>query len=139
MRGEGSGYLRIRLKCCVLMKQIMYRLHAKVKVRLKEVSFDDQGERSESTQLVETTVGRILLWSIVPEGLPFKLIDRPLTKKAISGLLNSCYRTLGTKDTVIFADQLMYTGYKYATTSAISIGLNDLVVPAEKRGNYCES
>jgi len=109
-------------------------LHARVKVRLKEVSFDDQGERSESTKLIETTVGRILLWSVVPEGLPFKLIDRPLTKKAISSLLNSCYRTLGTKATVIFADQLMYTGYKYATTSAISICLNDLVVPAEKRG-----
>ncbi|EKE00690.1 MAG: hypothetical protein ACD_21C00291G0001, partial [uncultured bacterium] len=108
-------------------------LHARVKVRLKEVSFDDHGKRCESTKIVETTVGRILLWNIVPEGLPFKLIDRPLTKKAVSSLLNNCYRTLGTKATVIFADQLMYTGYKYATYSAISICLDDLVVPEEKQ------
>ncbi len=107
-------------------------LQAKIKVRIKEVAFDSAGKRSEENKLVATTVGRALLWDIVPEGLPFKFIDRPLTKKAVSSLLNNCYRILGTKSTVIFADQLMYTGYKYATYSAISIGLDDLVVPPEK-------
>ncbi len=109
-------------------------LQAKIKVRITEISFNEAGERSEERKLVETTVGRALLWDIVPEGLPFKLIDRPLTKKAVSSLLNNCYRTLGTKATVIFADQLMYAGYKYATISSISIGLDDLVVPEEKTG-----
>ncbi|HBC71284.1 MAG TPA: DNA-directed RNA polymerase subunit beta', partial [Coxiellaceae bacterium] len=109
-------------------------LHAKIKVRIKEVTFNDAGERSVSNKLTETTAGRAILWGIVPEGLPFKLIDRPLTKKVVSSLLNHCYRVLGTKATVIFADHLMYTGYKYATHSAISIGLDDFVVPKEKGG-----
>ena len=109
-------------------------LQAKIKVRIEEVAFGDDGVRSVNKNLIETTVGRAILWNIVPEGLPFKLIDRPLTKKVVSGLLNHCYRTLGTKATVIFADHLMYTGYKYATHSAISICLDDFVVPEEKGG-----
>ena len=108
-------------------------LHASIRVRIKEVVFTDDNKRCENVKTVTTTVGRILLWSVVPEGLPFKLIDLPLTKKVVSRLLNSCYRVLGTKATVVFADQLMYTGYKYATCSAISICLDDLVIPAEKR------
>jgi len=107
-------------------------LQARVKVRIKEVSFDEEGARKENLRLIETVVGRILLWGIVPEGMSFKLIDRPMTKKAVSVLLNTCYRQLGTKATVIFADQLMYTGYKYATRSSISICLDDLVVPEDK-------
>jgi DNA-directed RNA polymerase subunit beta' len=107
-------------------------LQAKIKVRIKEITFDENGERREDTKLINTTVGRAILWRIVPEGLEFKLIDRPLTKKVVSSLLNYCYRVLGTKPTVIFADQLMYTGYKYATYASISIGLDDLVVPKEK-------
>ena len=55
-----------------------------------------------------------------------------MTKKMISQLLNECYRQLGLKETVIFADQLMYTGFRYATYSGVSIGINDLVVPKEK-------
>lgn len=106
-------------------------LQAKIRVRIDEVTVDD-GKETTVTKLVDTTVGRAILWSIVPRGLSFKLIDRPLTKKAVSSLLNHCYRTLGTKPTVIFADQLMYSGYRYATYSAISIGLDDFVVPEEK-------
>jgi DNA-directed RNA polymerase subunit beta' len=65
--------------------------------------------------LVETTVGRALLSEILPEGLSFDLVNQDMTKKAISRLINACYRTLGLKETVIFADQLMYTGFHYAT------------------------
>lgn len=107
-------------------------LQAKVKVRIKEVILNEDGEKQESIRVVETTAGRALLWNIVPEGLPFKFVDRPMTKKAVSFLLNLCYRLLGTKTTVIFADHLMYTGYKYATTAAISICLDDLVIPEDK-------
>ncbi|MBU0744905.1 MAG: DNA-directed RNA polymerase subunit beta', partial [Gammaproteobacteria bacterium] len=109
-------------------------LHAKIKVRIKEVVVSENGDTTENIVLTDTTVGRAILWHIVPDGLTFKLINRPLTKKAVSGLLNHCYRILGPKSTVIFADQLMYTGYKYATYSSISIGLDDLVVPKEKEG-----
>ena len=106
-------------------------LHARIRVRIKEVVFENN-ESQENVKTVSTTVGRILLWNIMPQGLAFKLIDQPLTKKVISSLLNSCYRILGTKATAVFADRLMYMGYKYATESAISICLDDLVIPPEK-------
>jgi DNA-directed RNA polymerase subunit beta' len=107
-------------------------IHARIKVRIKETAIDENKHKQISVRLLETTAGRALLWEIVPEGLPFALIDKPLTNKVISSLLNICYRRLGIKATVIFADQLMYTGYRYATRSGISIGVNDLVVPESK-------
>lgn len=83
-------------------------------------------------RLVETTVGRALLSKILPQGLPFSLINRVLDSKAISHLINECYRRAGPKATVIFADQLMYTGFHYATQSGISLCVDDLQVPKEK-------
>lgn len=108
-------------------------LQARVKARIQEVTFDAEGNRQQKTKLVETTVGRILLWEIVPEGLTFELIDHTMTKKAISKLLNTCYRELGLKATVMFADHLMYTGFRYATVSGVSVGVDDLVVPSNKQ------
>lgn len=107
-------------------------LHARVDVRIKERLLDEVGNIEESERLINTAVGRILLWQIVPKGLPFTLIDQPMTKKAVTKLLDICYRNLGLKTTVIFADNLMYIGFRYATYSGISIGVNDLVVPREK-------
>jgi DNA-directed RNA polymerase subunit beta' len=107
-------------------------LHAKVKVRITETVIED-GKRSRKTGIVETTVGRALLAEILPEGLPFALVNTELTKKSISRLINSCYRHLGLKDTVIFADQLMYTGFRYATRAGVSIGIDDLVIPDAKK------
>ncbi|NVJ61851.1 MAG: DNA-directed RNA polymerase subunit beta', partial [Gammaproteobacteria bacterium] len=107
-------------------------LHAKVKVRLTQTDIDKKGNRTVSTSIVDTTVGRALLWEIVPEGLPFELINQTMTKKTISRLVNACYRRLGLKTSVIFADHLMYTGYKYATRSGASVGINDMEVPQVK-------
>nr|WP_275447074.1 DNA-directed RNA polymerase subunit beta' [Pseudoalteromonas sp. Of7M-16] len=108
-------------------------LHARVKVRLTETIVDEEtGERSEKTHIVDTTVGRAILSLIMPKGLPFELINRALGKKQISGLLNECYRRLGLKDTVVFADQVMYTGFHYAMKSGVSIGINDMVIPPTK-------
>src|SRR5690606_25043139 len=78
------------------------------------------------------TPGRCKLWEVVPRGLPFELINQSMTKTAISKLLNTCYRLLGTKQTCIFADQLMYLGFREATTSGASIGINDMVIPDAK-------
>ena len=108
-------------------------LHAKVKVRLRQVEIDEQRVRTEKVELVDTTVGRALLAEILPEGLPFELANIELTKKAISRLINACYRRLGLKDTVVFADQLMYTGFAYATRAGISIGIDDMKIPDEKK------
>ncbi len=107
-------------------------LHARIKVRLNETTIDEEGNQTTVNKLVETTVGRALLWEIVPAGLSFELINQAMTKKTISRLVNACYRQLGLKTTVIFADQLMYTGYKYATKSGASVGINDMVVPEVK-------
>jgi len=108
-------------------------LHAKVKVRIREVEVAADGSRKEKITLTDTTVGRALLAEILPEGLAFSRMNTELTKKAISKLINACYRELGLKDTVVFADQLMYTGYRFATISGISIGIDDMKIPEEKK------
>ena len=107
-------------------------LQARVKVRIHEVLMNLGEETREQTRIVETTVGRALLWDIVPEGLSYDQINQPMVKKAISRVINQCYRAVGLKQTVIFADQLMYTGYEYSTRSGASIGVNDFVIPDEK-------
>ena len=108
-------------------------LHAKVRARIKETLVDEDGELAESISIVETTVGRALLSELMPAGLPFSLANQTLNKKSITGLINACYRRVGLKETVIFADQLMYAGFSYATKAGISIGVEDMVVPTEKR------
>src|SRR5690606_35234611 len=103
-------------------------LHARIKVRIRETDENGNG----SSRLVQTTVGRALLFDIVPKGLSFDLINRPMNKRAISAVINACYRQLGLKETVVFADQLMYTGFYYATKAGVSFGVDDMVVPDEK-------
>ena len=101
-------------------------LHAKVKVRIRANDEDEQ------PSLVETTVGRALLYELVPKELPFELVNEPLDRRAISALINACYRNVGLKETVVFADQLMYTGFHYSTSSGASIGIEDFVIPEDK-------
>jgi len=107
-------------------------LHARVKVRITETVKHKDDSWTTETRIVDTTVGRALLFQILPKGLPYELVDQPLKKKAISRLINQCYRVVGLKETVIFADQLMYTGFAYSTISGASIGVNDFVIPDEK-------
>ncbi|WP_194439344.1 DNA-directed RNA polymerase subunit beta' [Vibrio fluminensis] len=107
-------------------------LHARVKVRITETVVDEDGNSTTETKMVDTTIGRAMLWQIVPSGLPYSIVNQKLGKKQISSLLNEAYRKLGLKDTVIFADQIMYTGFAYAALSGVSVGINDMVVPAAK-------
>jgi DNA-directed RNA polymerase subunit beta' len=108
-------------------------LQAKVKVRLQEwTRADKASELIQRTRVVDTTVGRSLLSEILPKGLSFDAINQDMTKKIISATINMCYRTVGLKETVVFADQLMYTGFQYATRSGVSIGVDDMVVPQQK-------
>ena len=108
-------------------------LHARVKVRITEYDVDADGNKTEKVTLTDTTVGRAILSLILPKGLPFELINQAMGKKAISRLLNACYRTLGLKDTVIAADQIMYTGFHYAMIAGASVGIDDMVIPAAKK------
>jgi DNA-directed RNA polymerase subunit beta' len=107
-------------------------LHAKITVRIKEYDLDLDGTKHEKINRYETTVGRALLSEIMPAGLPFSLIDKALKKKEISRLINSGFRKVGIRETVILADKLMGMGYTYATRAGISISINDMLVPPEK-------
>ena len=103
-------------------------IHAKVKIRMpKDTSLSDTGY-----ELVDTTVGRAILSEILPKGMPFSQVNKVMTKKAISKVLDNCYRTYGLKESVIFADHLMYTGFKYATRAGASIGIEDMEIPHDK-------
>ena len=107
-------------------------LHARVKVRISQSITNEAGVVEDTVTLIDTTVGRAILSLILPKGMPFESINQALGKKQISGLLNECYRRLGLKDTVVFADQVMYTGFHYAMKSGVSIGIDDLVIPPVK-------
>ncbi len=107
-------------------------LHARIKARITSSNLNEDDELETSTNIYDTTVGRVLLFNIVPEGMPFSLVNRKMAKKQISRIINVCYRNVGLKETVIFADQLMYTGYKFSTVSGSSIGVNDFEIPEEK-------
>src|SRR6202022_4995232 len=107
-------------------------LQAKVRVRLSEHVRDAKGLLVQNIRVVNTTAGRALLSEILPKGLSFDAINHDMTKKIISATINLCYRTVGLKETVVFADQLMYTGFQYATRAGVSIGVDDMVVPQQK-------
>jgi len=107
-------------------------LHASAKIRITETVTNDKGKESTTITIYDTTVGRAILSEILPSALPFSAINQVMKKKAISEVINQSYRKAGLKDTVIFADKLMYTGFKMAAKSGISIGIDDMVVPANK-------
>ncbi len=107
-------------------------LHAIIKARIKQVIIDEDGNKTTSFKLYDTTVGRALLSDILPEGLEFALVNQVMVKKAISRLINECYRNVGLKDTVMFADKLMGTGFTYATRAGASFGADDMIIPDEK-------
>ena len=109
-------------------------LQAKVKVRLNDWVEQEDGPATPITHVVETTAGRALLSEILPDGMPFDVVNRAMTKKAISAAINAAYRNCGVKDTVVFADQLMYTGFREAARAGISIAIGDMVIPGEKVG-----
>ncbi|GAB6197059.1 DNA-directed RNA polymerase subunit beta' [Lysobacter xanthus] len=137
-KGEGMAFANVAEVKRAYDNRVV-ELHAKVKVRITQTVIAEDGSRSKQTSIVDTTVGRALLQEILPEGLPFELANTELTKKNISRLINSCYRQLGLKDTVIFADQLMYTGFAYATRAGVSIGIDDMIIPDEKKGILAEA
>ena len=108
-------------------------IHAKVKVRITDfVRPSEEAELEERTATYDTTAGRALLSAILPKGMAFDAINKVMKKKVVSDTINLCYRSVGLKETVIFADQLMYTGFRHAALAGVSIGIDDMVVPEEK-------
>ena len=107
-------------------------LHARITVRLREYERADDGEWVERVNRHTTTAGRALLSEILPKGLPFKVIDKALKKKEISKLIDESFRRCGLKEAVVFADQLMQSGFRLATRAGISICVDDMLVPDQK-------
>jgi len=107
-------------------------LHARVTVRIREFEADGTGWREKLTRY-STTAGRALLSEILPKGLPFKVLDKPLKKKEISKLIDESFRRCGLKETVVFADKLMQAGFRLATRGGISICIDDMLVPSQKQ------
>jgi DNA-directed RNA polymerase subunit beta' len=109
-------------------------LHAKVKLRIQEYEKVDGKYQPTTKRIVDTTVGRAIFSRILPAGLSFDLINEAISKKVVSNLIHICYQTQELKDTVIFADQMMYMGFQYSTKSGISFCTNDMTIPDTKAG-----
>jgi DNA-directed RNA polymerase subunit beta' len=130
-RGEGMAFTNVgEVSRAYETRQV--EVNAKILVRIKEIEFDEAGDKREKVTRYQTTVGRALLSEILPPGLPFELINKSLKKKEISKLINHSFRRCGLRETVIFADKLMYSGFTMATRAGISIAVDDMLVPTQK-------
>lgn len=109
------------------------KLHDKIKVRIKNTIINGEGEEETKQSIYDTTVGRVILFQIIPEGIEFEMVNRTMKQKEISDIISVSHRRLELKTTVIFADKLMYLGFEYATKSGISIALDDLKIPGDKK------
>ncbi len=118
VKGEGSIFGSLA-EARIAYDNDAVHMQAKVKVRI-------------GGELVETTIGRILVSELLPEAVPFSLVNKELSKKELAFLIDYTYRHAGTKDTVILADRLKDMGYEYATRAGISICINDMMIPVRK-------
>ncbi len=107
-------------------------LHSKIKSRCEVY---DEASKTVVKKIIETTPGRLKLARLLPSGYPeitIELVNKPMTSKEISNIVDMIYRHCGQKHTVIFCDQIMQLGFLYAGKSGISFGKDDLVIPKEK-------
>lgn len=131
-KGEGMIFATVNEALRAIGSNDLH-VNAMIKVRVTETSFDEEGNETKTTSLKDTVAGRLLIWNIMPKGMEFDECNQEMTKKNISKLINSCYRKMGVKDSVMFADQLMYLGFAQATLSGVSIGMEDMVIPPAKK------
>ena len=104
-------------------------IQAKIKVRIREHGADAKDKGT----IFDTTVGRVLLFEVVPEGIPFRLVNRVMGKKQLADLIDACYRGGGQKKTVLLADKLRTLGYTHASMAGISICIDDMRIPERKK------
>ena len=108
-------------------------MQASVKVRMKNLATD------EKPQLIDTTVGRVILKEILPDSVPFSAVNKVMNKKELSNLVDTCYRLADNKETVILADKLKDIGFRYANLAGISICLDDMLIPDGKNAILTEA
>ena len=128
-KGEGMAFADIQ-EILLALDNGSVSLHAKVRARV--TTFDDDGERV--TKVVETTPGRARLADLLPQNsnVTFSLVNKLMTKKEVSNVIDYIYRHCGQKDTVIFCDRLMGLGFGQACRAGISFGIADLTTPELK-------
>jgi DNA-directed RNA polymerase subunit beta' len=112
-------------------------LASRVAVRITEFEIVDkkaEGDArfAEKTKIYQTSVGRAILSEILPKGMSFEEINKPLKKKEISRLINTSFRKCGLRETVIFADRLLQSGFRLATNAGISVAIDDMLIPSSK-------
>src|SRR6184192_118212 len=123
-KGEGKAFSSFD-EVRIAFDQREVDLQARIKVRAPAAAGGNGG-------LIEATVGRVLLYEIVPHEIPFAEVNKVMKKKELGWLIDLAYRRAGNKATVIFADRLKDLGYEQATYAGISIGIKDMVIPAGK-------
>ncbi|MBK8253112.1 MAG: DNA-directed RNA polymerase subunit beta' [Polyangiaceae bacterium] len=112
-------------------------LHAGVRVRVPVIDDDGNPVKDEKghpkRRSVDTTVGRVLISEVLPRGVPFEYANKTLDKKALSGLIDVCYRIHRNKETVLLADRLRTLGFEHATRAGISLCMDHMVIPPKKK------
>ena len=126
-----------KLKIFGEMSEIEHALHAKVvdlhtKIKYRWIGVDEKGK--SFTQWFETTPGRVMLGQVLPKSskVPYDVVNKLMTKREISGMIDQVYRHCGQKETVIFCDRIMALGFHHAFKAGISFGKDDMVVPSTK-------
>ncbi|MCC8483919.1 MAG: DNA-directed RNA polymerase subunit beta', partial [Rickettsia endosymbiont of Labidopullus appendiculatus] len=130
--GEGMAFANMSEVEHALYNKVI-TIHSKIKFRRNMLN----AEEEVVATMVDTTLGRLIVGDLLPRNynVGFKFVNKAMTKKDISAVIDLVYRHCGQKATVIFADQLMKLGFKYACSSGISFGMDDMVVPKSKDGH----
>ena len=138
INGKGEGMVFANITEVVRAYEAgQVELASRVAVRITEHEIVDkkaEGDArfSEKTSIYQTSVGRAILSEILPKGMTFEEINKPLKKKEISRLINTSFRKCGLRETVIFADRLLQSGFRLATKAGISIAIDDMLIPTSK-------
>ncbi|MBU3629756.1 DNA-directed RNA polymerase subunit beta' [Polynucleobacter sp. AP-Melu-500A-A1] len=138
INGKGEGMVFANITEVVRAYEAgQVELASRVAVRITEFEIVDkkaEGEArfAEKTKIYQTSVGRAILSEILPKGMSFEEINKPLKKKEISRLINTSFRKCGLRETVIFADRLLQSGFRLATNAGISVAIDDMLIPSSK-------
>jgi DNA-directed RNA polymerase subunit beta' len=138
INGKGEGMVFANITEVVRAHEAgQVELASRVAVRITEYEIVDKKAEGDArfvqkTKIYQTSVGRAILSEILPKGMSFEEINKPLKKKEISRLINTSFRKCGLRETVIFADRLLQSGFRLATNAGISVAIDDMLIPSSK-------
>nr|B1XSP4.1 RecName: Full=DNA-directed RNA polymerase subunit beta'; Short=RNAP subunit beta'; AltName: Full=RNA polymerase subunit beta'; AltName: Full=Transcriptase subunit beta' [Polynucleobacter necessarius STIR1] len=138
INGKGEGMVFANITEVVRAYEAgQVELASRVAVRITEYEIVDKKAEGDArfagkTKIYQTSVGRAILSEILPKGMSFEEINKPLKKKEISRLINTSFRKCGLRETVIFADRLLQSGFRLATNAGISVAIDDMLIPTSK-------